>query len=82
MATYTLTIPAGTLTRISNSLDKLGYKFDPTSALTDAQQRVAFFKSHSIQVWINDIFNYERSISSDWAQQASSFQNPTDITIV
>jgi hypothetical protein len=84
MATFTFTIPNATLTRISNSLDKVGYKFDASLGTTDTAQRTAFFKQYTIALWQSDLFNYERQVVIDAggnpATQAKNFGPLTDVT--
>ncbi len=61
MATFTFTISATQLTRISNALDIAGYKFDSTLGTTDNAQRLSFFKKLTIKYWQDDlVFNSER----------------------
>ena len=84
MATFTFTIPSDKLTRLSNSLDKVGYKFDPTSGVSDTNQRIAYAKARTIAEWQNWVFTFERQQVIDAggnpATQNKNFVPLTDVT--
>jgi hypothetical protein len=83
---FTFDIPNAKLQRISNAINMEGYKFDPTSGVTDQNQRLAFFKKMTVQYWQSIVFNYERNeaIKLDPADtaaaQAKRFVDLNDIT--
>jgi hypothetical protein len=82
---FTFDIPNAKLLRISNALPSVGYVFNPSSGLTDVQQRYAFFRTLTIQQWQSLVFNYERSVAiatqgDSAAAQAARFVDLSDIT--
>lgn len=86
--TITFTISATKIARISAMLDSYGYVFDPTTGVTDTNQRMAFFRKITIDLWTNAVFAYERSLAialdashtDSAALQAKRFVNFADIT--
>lgn len=72
--TITFTIPADKISRISAMLDWYGYKFDSASGITDANQRIAFFKKMAIDNWTSNVFNYERNMAINTVNDSAALQ--------
>lgn len=63
MPILTFNIPNNKAKRLSDSLASVGYVYDPTSQLTDNQQRQKFVEKLTIDYWKGIVFNYERQIA-------------------
>lgn len=56
-------LPSSINTRVLQSIDIMGYVFDPESTLTDEEQRLQFVTNDTVAYWQSNIFNYERGLA-------------------
>jgi hypothetical protein len=72
-------IPNAKLTRILTSLEFKGYGFNPDLGTTDQQQRIAFFKSMTVDFWKETTYQSELYTAVRNAQTATTSPDLTDI---
>jgi hypothetical protein len=86
MPILTFDIPNKKAQRLSAALPSLGYVYDPSSALTDNQQRQKFVEKLTVNFWRDLVFNYERSVAianepnDSAALQSARFVGLDDVT--
>ena len=56
-------LPSSINTRVLQSIDIMGYVFDPESTLTNEEQRLQFVTNDTVAYWQSNIFNYERGLA-------------------